>query len=56
MMLVTPRAAPSAVQAAPPTVGDLAPDFELKDQTGKAVRLSAARGHTVVLVFYRGHW
>jgi len=33
-----------------------APDFKLADQNGKAVRLSAARGAKVVLVFYRGYW
>ena len=34
----------------------IAPDFTLADQNGKAVRLSAARGAKVVLVFYRGYW
>lgn len=33
-------------------VGDVAPDFELKDQHGTPVRLSALRGENVVLVFY----
>lgn len=34
-------------------VGDAAPDFELKDQTGQPVRLSDYRGKkNVVLVFY----
>jgi peroxiredoxin len=34
-------------------VGDKAPDFELKDQHGQTVRLSAFRGEkNVVLVFY----
>jgi peroxiredoxin len=37
-------------------VGQGAPDFKLLDQNGKAVSLSAARGHKVVLVFYRGYW
>jgi len=37
-------------------VGRPAPDFTLADQNGKAVKLSAARGHKVVLVFYRGYW
>ncbi len=32
--------------------GDDAPDFTLKDQTGKAVRLSALRGRRVILFFY----
>src|SRR5690349_15161605 len=33
-------------------VGDPAPDFELPDQDGNAVRLSALRGKSVVLYFY----
>lgn len=34
-------------------VGDVAPDFELKDQHGQAVKLSDFRGRkTVVIVFY----
>src|SRR5260221_13301481 len=34
-------------------VGDMAPDFELKDQHGSAVTLSGLRGkRNVVLVFY----
>ena len=37
-------------------VGQLAPDFKLPDQHGKAVELSAERGHKVVLIFYRGYW
>ena len=36
--------------------GQIAPDFTLRDQNGKAVTLSAARGAKVVLVFYRGYW
>ena len=36
--------------------GALAPDFRLLDQNDHVVRLSAARGHKVVLVFYRGYW
>jgi hypothetical protein len=39
-----------------PAVGAVAPDFALPDEHGNAVRLSAARGHPVVLVFYRGFW
>ena len=31
-----------------------APDFELKDTQGRAVRLSAFRGRPVVLVLLRG--
>lgn len=33
-------------------IGDLAPDFELNDETGKPTRLSTFRGQNVVLVFY----
>jgi thioredoxin-dependent peroxiredoxin len=33
-------------------VGDAAPDFELPDQDGAAVKLSDYRGKTVVLYFY----
>ncbi|HKU12689.1 peroxiredoxin [Sinomonas sp.] len=32
--------------------GDRAPDFSLSNQFGEPVRLSALRGHPVVLVFY----
>jgi peroxiredoxin Q/BCP len=36
----------------PPLIGDPAPDFELPDASGKAVRLSDFRGRRVVLYFY----
>jgi peroxiredoxin Q/BCP len=32
--------------------GDKAPDFTLKDQNGKDVKLSASRGQRVVLYFF----
>ncbi|MGB7587441.1 MAG: thioredoxin-dependent thiol peroxidase [Solirubrobacterales bacterium] len=32
--------------------GNKAPDFELPDQNGDSVKLSALKGHTVVLYFY----
>lgn len=35
-----------------PKVGELAPDFELRDDTGKAHRLSDRRGHFTVVYFY----
>ncbi len=38
------------------TAGQQAPGFTLPDQNGKTISLSAARGHKVVLVFYRGYW
>ncbi len=34
------------------SVGKSAPDFELKDDTGKSRRLSDFRGHPVILYFY----
>src|SRR5215211_562055 len=33
-------------------VGDLAPDFELKDQSNQAWRLSNQKGKVVALIFY----
>ena len=33
-------------------VGDIAPDFELPDQSGTPVKLSALRGRPVVVYFY----
>lgn len=36
--------------------GKVAPDFALKDQTGKTLRLSSLRGKPALLIFYRGHW
>jgi thioredoxin-dependent peroxiredoxin len=33
-------------------IGDQAPDFKVKDHTGKDVELSSLRGKTVVLWFY----
>jgi peroxiredoxin Q/BCP len=35
-----------------PNVGELAPDFELRDDGGKAHRLSDRRGHFTVVYFY----
>jgi cytochrome oxidase Cu insertion factor (SCO1/SenC/PrrC family) len=52
----TLAAALTVSAAEPPRVGQQAPDFTLVDQNGKRVSLSAARGHKVVLVFYRGYW
>lgn len=44
----------SALFGGPLRVGAEAPDFELPDQDGRVVRLSALRGKNVVLVFYPG--
>ena len=33
-------------------VGDQAPDFDVEAHTGERVRLSAERGHRVLLWFY----
>ena len=35
-----------------PKVGELAPDFELRDDSGEAHRLSERRGHFTVVYFY----
>jgi len=40
----------------PSAVGQIAPDFTLKDQDGKEFKLSEQRGHWVLLFFYRGYW
>jgi len=40
-----------------PAAGEIAPDFELPDSTGKLRRLRELLSHsTLVLVFYRGNW
>ena len=39
-----------------PRVGKPAPDFSLKDQNGKEVRLSHFRGKNVVLAFFPLAW
>ena len=33
-----------------------APDFTLSDAQGNPFTLSSAKGHKVVLYFYRGYW
>jgi peroxiredoxin Q/BCP len=38
----------------PLQVGSQAPDFETRDDSGNAVKLSALKGQNVVLVFYPG--
>jgi peroxiredoxin len=39
-----------------PSVGAVAPDFALADQTGQTVRRDDFKGGPLLLVFYRGHW
>ena len=61
-VLAVPRAgnlwAQAGKKAAPPPepkikVGDMAPDFTLRDQTGKQIKLSSFRGKkSVALAFY----
>ncbi len=47
----------AVARTAPVANGEAAPDFTLKDEEGRAVTLSTARGKMpVVLVFYRGYW
>lgn len=46
-----------SARTAPVSVGDVAPDFTLQDNSGKKVTLSeAVKTAPVVLVFYRGSW
>jgi xanthine dehydrogenase YagT iron-sulfur-binding subunit len=40
----------------PPAIGDVAPDFELNDPTGRRHRLSDLRGAPVLLAFHPAHW
>jgi thioredoxin-dependent peroxiredoxin len=35
-----------------PTIGELAPEFELQSDTGKKVKLSNWRGKKVILYFF----
>ncbi len=42
--------------ARPPAIGDVAPDFELNDPTGRRHRLSDLRGAPVLLAFHPAHW
>jgi 4-amino-4-deoxy-L-arabinose transferase-like glycosyltransferase len=42
--------------ASGPAVGRPAPDFALRDQSGRTVRLRDFGGAPLLLVFYRGHW
>ncbi|NHC12527.1 peroxiredoxin [Motilibacter deserti] len=44
--------AEGSVRQTPPAVGTPAPDFELEDQHGTPLRLSALRGRPVLLVFF----
>jgi len=39
-------------------IGDMAPDFKALDNSGKTIELKSLlkKGHSVVLVFYRGQW
>jgi peroxiredoxin len=38
------------------SVGTMAPDFTLLDQSGKPFRLAEHRGHAVLLLFYPLDW
>ena len=45
------------MRASPPAIGDVVPDFELPDHTGKTVSLNQlVIGNGLVLIFYRGLW
>ncbi len=40
----------------PLEVGDLAPDFTLKDENGENFTLSKQKAEKILLVFIRGGW
>lgn len=51
------RCYPGRVADQIPTVGDVAPDFTLPDDSGKPVTLAQlTSGNGLVLIFYRGLW
>lgn len=54
LLLAFPQEVSPASQPAlkPPAVGEEAPDFALKDQAGKEVRLSTFRGKGKVLIAF----
>lgn len=58
MAIAVPSLACLTPQAPAAHPGELAPEFELLDHEGNAVRLTTLlrEGRAVVLVFYRGHW
>jgi len=46
-----------AVDTGRVAVGDMAPDFALRERDGSVIALSDYRGRqNVILVFYRGYW
>jgi cytochrome oxidase Cu insertion factor (SCO1/SenC/PrrC family) len=47
---------PYAKPQVPSATGKPAPDFMLKDQSGKAFELAHHHGKWVLLYFYRGYW
>lgn len=43
--------------SSPPDIGEVAPDFELRDANGTNFHLAdACAKQPLVVVFYRGHW
>ena len=54
--IATGQGKPYPTAQTPAAVGQVAPDFTLKDQDGKDFQLSGQRGHRVLLYFYRGYW
>src|SRR5438552_1686827 len=50
------RSGESLVAMREPTIGELAPDVELTDDTGGRYRLSDLRGSPVLLAFHPEHW
>jgi cytochrome oxidase Cu insertion factor (SCO1/SenC/PrrC family) len=50
------QAKPYPKAQVPSAVGQIAPDFTLKDQDGKSFHLADQRRHWMLLFFYRGYW
>ncbi len=54
--IAMPQAKPYPKPQVAFATGQMAPDFNLKNQDGKNFKLSDQRGYWVLLFFYRGYW
>ena len=51
-----PQAKPYPKPQVASATGQIASDFNVKNQDGENFKLSDQRGHWVLLFFYRGYW